>query len=202
MTLRRDELRELQYITPIDNITSIIKNGILSHKNATRVKHTSCAKQEIQDRRSEVIVPSGKPLHWYVNLYFDARNPMLHLLKDDHETLCVLAIDQLVIDLPGAVIVDCNASREYALFKPTSSGLAMIEKDLVYAEYWTHDDPVDQYYHKGAKCAEVLIPERVDAKFILKAYISCNSSKVDLLSRLEESNLELQTIVDGHLFFH
>lgn len=201
MTLKRDELRELQYITPIGNIPSIVKSGILSHKNVAKVEHASCAKQEIQDRRSKVIVPGGKPLHWYVNLYFDARNPMMHLLKDNHENLSVLAISADVIDIPGTVVVDCNASREYALFKPASAGLAMIDKDLVYAEFWTHDDPVEQYRHKGAKCAEVLVPERVEPHFVMKAYVSCETSKVVLLGLLDEYKLQLKTVVDGHLFF-
>lgn len=50
------------------------------------------------------MVPGGRPLHEYVNLYFCARNPMLFRIKDLHLELCVLQIDTNVLDLPGVVI--------------------------------------------------------------------------------------------------
>lgn len=39
--MRRDELAELQYITPIVNVASILQHGILSHKRASMLLHES-----------------------------------------------------------------------------------------------------------------------------------------------------------------
>lgn len=66
--MKREELEELHYITPISNVPSICKRGILSHHGAARIQHQSIAMAEIQDRRAKVTVPGGRRLHEYANL--------------------------------------------------------------------------------------------------------------------------------------
>nr|MBA2390780.1 DUF4433 domain-containing protein [Geodermatophilaceae bacterium] len=138
--MKREELPELHYITPIANIPSILERGLLSYKRATSILRRSVAMQEIQARRAKVVVPGGQRLHEYVNLYIHARNPMLYKRQDQHRELCVLRISTDVLDLPGVVVADQNASSGYARFEPAPSGLEIIERDMVFAEYWTHPD--------------------------------------------------------------
>lgn len=61
--MHRDDLEELHYITPINNIPSILQHGILSHKRADRMDHETVALQEVQDRRKDKRLPTGKRLH-------------------------------------------------------------------------------------------------------------------------------------------
>jgi hypothetical protein len=75
--MKRQKIKELHYITHIDNMLSIWKHGILCHKLAYRLKHISVSMEEVQKKRANKKVPGGKPLHEYANLYFCARNPML-----------------------------------------------------------------------------------------------------------------------------
>jgi hypothetical protein len=49
--MKREELPELHYIAPIDNVLSILKSGILSHRLAEQIAHKSVAMEEIQDLR-------------------------------------------------------------------------------------------------------------------------------------------------------
>ena len=199
--MRREELAELHYITPIANVPSICAHGVLSHKRAKKVEHESVSMQLIQDRRARVVVPGGRPLHDYVNLYFDARNPMMFVRKDNHMALCVLRVSPDVLDLHGVVVSDCNASREYARFKPAPNGLAIVDRDLVFAEYWTHlDDPIKEYRHKGVKCAEVLVPDRIEPRFIVGTYVSCPGSR-DALMGMFAGATGVEVVVNGHLFF-
>ena len=88
-----EDVQELHYITHIDNISSICDNGILSHRQAGELSHISVASTEVQEKRAKKIIPGGRALHEYVNLYFDARNPMLYVLQDKHADLCILKID-------------------------------------------------------------------------------------------------------------
>jgi len=60
--VRREDLNELHYITPIDNVPSILKLGILSHAGAAEIEHVSVAMDEIQQRRAQVVVPGGRQL--------------------------------------------------------------------------------------------------------------------------------------------
>ncbi|MBE0467489.1 MAG: DUF4433 domain-containing protein [Candidatus Desulforudis sp.] len=89
-----------------------MQNGILSHRQAQKVRHISVAMREIQGIRARKMVPgpSGRPLHEYVKLYIHARNPMLYYLTRRHNNICVLRIAPAVLELPGAVIVDRNAA--------------------------------------------------------------------------------------------
>jgi hypothetical protein len=140
--MNRSDLRELHYITTISNVASIITHGILSHKSAAKVRHTSIAMEEVQERRKKKIVPGGRPLHDYVNLYICARNPMLYVRLSEHQNLCVVQIHPDILDEPGVIITDCNAASDYARFAQAPQGLSIVDKDLTFAEYWTHPDPV------------------------------------------------------------
>jgi hypothetical protein len=200
--LRRDELPELHYITPIANVESICRHGILSHRQAKKVSHRSVAMERIQERRRRVVVPGGRPLHEYANLYICARNPMLYKLQAQHAALSVLRVSPAVLDLPGTVVVDGNASSKYVAFRPAPAGLAMVDKELVFAEYWTHpDDPIREYQHSVAKCAEVLVPDRIGPEFVTGAYVCCTESEAALRAQLALANRSPQVTVDRHLFF-
>lgn len=90
----RSQLAELHYITAIDNVSSMLKLGLLCHVSAESVMHTSVAMDAIQARRARKSVPGGRRLHEYVNLYINGRNIMLS--KVLHETsidaVCLLQV--------------------------------------------------------------------------------------------------------------
>ncbi len=201
--MRRDDLSELHYITHFDNVISICEMGIMSHKKAELIPHVSVASKIIQDRRSSKFIPGGGSLHEYVNLYFHARNPMLFKLRHEYgySELCVLSISPDVLDTPGVVIASCNASSDYALFRAAPDGLGVIDEALVYAEYWTHHDQVEQWRRASIKCAEVLIPGSVDAKFVDRAYVSCIDSKIKLERIIRDAGASLDVAVNAYLFF-
>lgn len=195
--MRRDELSELQYITPIQNLVSICQLGILSHRKAQRVDHQSVAMEEIQDRRKLVVVPGGCRLHDYANLYIHARNPMMYRRQIHHRTLAVLRIRPAILDLPGVVVSDGNASSDYTRFAEAPAGLALIDTAMVFADDWSHADQIEKWRHASAKCAEVLVPDRVAPELLMGIYVSCAESR----GELEELGLPLRITVDSHLFF-
>ena len=82
------ELRELQYITPIANVTSIIQHGIVCFDRAQALGAVSVANEEVQVIRATRKVQGGLSLHSYVCLYFHARNPMLSEIRSRCEELC------------------------------------------------------------------------------------------------------------------
>lgn len=158
-------------ITAIDNIPSIIQNGILSHHAAANIPHSSIAMAEVQARRSKVRIPGGGPLHDYANLYFDYNNPMLFLRKGQAEELCILGVDASVMDQPGCIISDRNAATSVARFYAAPEGISKIDIDTVFLQYWTHEDPYEYQNRKAIKCAEILVPGKVPYEFIVGAYV-------------------------------
>ncbi|MGQ9555506.1 MAG: DUF4433 domain-containing protein [Anaerolineae bacterium] len=134
----------------------------------------------------------------YANLYFCARNPMMYKRKDLHEQLCVLRVSTDVLYLEGVVIADGNAASGPTAFWPAPDGLAKVDKELVFAEYWTDSDPTIQTYKKRVKCAEVLVPMRVEPQFIVGAYVSCERVRSALMAVAPK----LVIVTNAHLFFY
>ena len=195
--MKRSELKELHFITRIDSLASILELGILSNKLAQKVKHASIADSEIQGRRSTVVVPGGRQLHEYTNLYICGRNPMLRKRRHQHAEICVLRVSTDVLDLAGVVIADANASSDYVRFAAAPNGLQIVDRELTFAEYWTDADERTYWKKKSAKCAEVLVPDCIDPKYILGCYVSCEESR----KSVNELVPELNAAVDAHLFF-
>jgi hypothetical protein len=154
---------ELHSIMPIANIGSVMERGILSYEGATKLRHHSVALQPVQDKRDQKQVPGGLKLHQYANLYFHARNPMLFKRKDEALELCVLRISTQVLHLNGTVISDQNAASDYVRFlHPTQWEL--LDFDDIYAMNWLHLDTITYWRRKARKCAEVLVPHRVECR--------------------------------------
>lgn len=195
--MTRQELSELHYIAHMNNVPSILRLGILSNKMCSKVAHTSVAMQEVQDRRAKVAVPGGRRLHEYVNLYICARNPMLYKLRGQHLDLCVLRVSTDVLDLPGTVVTDANASSNYVRFAAAPAGLSIVDRDLTFADDWRDPDPIQYFRKKSAKCAEVLVPDRVGPRFILGAYVSCPEA----MNRMNGLNTGINLILNANMFF-
>jgi len=195
--MTRAELHELGYIVPIATVPSVLQHGILSHRRAENIAHGSIALQDVQNLRARKVVPNGRALHEYANLYICPRNPMLLKKSDIHEQICVLRVSADVLDIRNVVVTDSNAASKYVSFKPAPEGLAIVDRDRTFAEWWTHDDQIEQWRHSSQKCAEVLVPDRVPPNYIIGAYVSCDGSR-EGLQRLVPG---LPITVDAHLFF-
>ena len=195
--MNREDLKELQYIAAISNVASIMAHGILSHKEAEKVAHYSVAMPEVQELRAKKVVPGGRPLHDYANLYVCARNPMLYKRCNRHAELCVLRVGTEVLDLRNVVISDGNAASAYTAFGPSPWGLGLIDKELVLLERWTDPDVIKKWHKARVKCAEVLVPEKIEPRFITGAYVSCTEAE----AHLRAAGFKMPITVDAHLFF-
>lgn len=172
--MKRHEISELHNIQHVSNLSSIISKGILCHTTAAPLAHTSVADPQVQQIRAKVVVAGGKQLHDYANLYINARNSMMYVLAagSKYKDLCVLRVSLNVLDLPGVVVTDQNAASGYARFSPPLSGLALLDHDYIFADYWTHpDDQIAEWRHKAAMCAEVLVPNLVPPQHIIGTFV-------------------------------
>lgn len=195
--MKHSDLQELHYITPIANVKSIMSRGILCKTKASRLNPVSIALEEVQDTRAKKAVPGGLPLHSYANLYFCARNPMMFKRRGQHGDICVLKVSTEVLDLRDVVIADGNAASKYTAFWPSPSGLAKVNGEWVFAEYWTDQDQITYWRKASAKCSEVLVPDTVPARMVMGASVSCEDARQKLL----DIGFARPIAVDAHLFF-
>ncbi len=198
--VERSELSEVHYITAISNLPSMLSLGLLSHDRAATVSHVSVAMEEIQDRRAPKTVPGGRRLHEYVNLYINARNVMLARVLHSHsiDELCVVRVSSSVIDHPHVVIADRNAASDYVRFADASVGLALVNREKVFAQYWTHSgDQIAEWQHKSAMCAEVLVPDTVDPRYITGVYVGSGQAQRSVTT--VDAGLDLK--LSDYMFF-
>lgn len=194
----RSRVTELHYITPVANLGSILARGVLSHNRVARLPHASVALESVQDRRAGKRVPRGRLLHDYANLYFDARNPMMYTLKKNSVVpLTIVRLDPAVLDVPGSVITDGNAASFATVFLSSPSGLGRLTEDRVYAVSWDHPDPMVKNELKRTRCAELLVPDRVEPRFVLGCYIDHRSHRSTCVSQSPSVSVE----VNAHVFF-
>jgi hypothetical protein len=197
--VERNELAEFHYITPIVNLVSIVNLGILSHNRAEAVAHASVAMAEIQDLRANKAVPNGRQLHDYANLYFHARNAMMYKRRAKHEELCVIKVSSDVLDLPNVIVSDSNAAANdhYVRFAAAPDGLRIVNRQETYAESWNSPNYYEKCRLRSKRCAEVLVPDRVEPNFLMGVYVS-GEAGLEGYTALE---LNLPAIIDRHLFF-
>ena len=89
----------LYNIQAIDNVASIMQEGLLSNEKAHHISHTSIAMNVVQERRENIRVPNGLNLHQYANVYFDPHNPMLSARRSQNNSLCILKFDCMILDM-------------------------------------------------------------------------------------------------------
>lgn len=170
---------ELHSIMPIANFGSVGQHGILSYERAAQLPHHSVALQPVQDKRDKKQVPGGLKLHQYANLYFHARNPMLYKRLAQASSLCVLRVSTQVLQLKAVVITDQNAASDWVRFYSPAQWQSLPFDDI-FATDWRHPDPPSYYRRKSRKCAEVLVPGRVEPGYIVGAYVIDHAAGVQL----------------------
>ena len=187
----------LYNIQAIENIPSIMRRGLLSNERAACITHTSIAMNGVQERRDKIRVPNGLKLHQYANVYFDPHNPMLSVRRNQNNDICILKIDCCILDMPGVVVSDRNASSDYASFYSPGIGMKEIDFDLVYARYWTDEDYYVQMEKKSIKCAEVLVPYVIPHEYIMCAAVIDK----DAAHKLEAVGFDKTIEIEPRVFF-
>ena len=195
--LQRTHQRSLYNITPINNVSSIIQNGILCFDDIKNVQHQSIAMDEVQARRDQIVIPGGLRLHQYANLYFTYNNAMLFKRKEIAEDLCVLALSPEVLDITDCIVSDRNAAASLAKFYPAEDGLSQLDFDLIFSQYWTHDDPYEQSNHRAIKCAEILVPHQIPYSYVVGAYVVSESAE----QMLRQTGFDQRIVINTKVFY-
>lgn len=99
--------------------------------------------------------------------------------------------------LAGTVIADQNAASDYVRFL-TPSQWALLDFDAIYAMDWRHpEDQIAFWRHKARKCAEVLVPHRVEPRLLTGAYVVDQAAA----SRVAGASPILASTVEPVMFF-
>jgi hypothetical protein len=123
-TLQAKNIRELYYTINIENLASVLENGLLSRKRAKRLNliKKDISNHEIQGLRERKIIErvdenkKDKPrkIHRHVNLHLNPHNGMmirnLFTQKMNPDDLCIVCIHSKILDRGDIVITNKNAT--------------------------------------------------------------------------------------------
>jgi len=194
---RLSDVQELHYIISLGNIESVLKNGILSYSRSSKIEHTSIADNDVRERRLRKFVPNGRNLGEYVNLYFNARNPMMYRLKPDINRLCILIISADIIQKEDCVLTDGNAACDYVRFLNYNEASNKLNFEYIYIKYWNDNDPIKKAKKTFEIMAEVLVADCVHNDYIIGAYVPNNRS----LDVLKQTGFNKEIVINPNLFF-
>lgn len=193
-------IKELYYITHIENVSSILKRGIFCHQiiEEQSIPFTPIYNKEIVSRRAQRMVPSGQSLWAFANLYFQARNPMLYKVVHDVplEDIVVLGIRRDVMNLKGTLIADGNAANSPTTIAPRSKVAKSQWVEIInntQKEWWNQEDG-----SKRKIMAECLVPERIAPDYIDTIYTPSLKAKDKLESILP---VGVPVVPEADMFF-
>ena len=158
------------------------------------------ADEDVQNIRDGKRVPNALPLHDYANLYLDARNPMMFKRKAFSEKFILLVVSLNVLRIKGVVVSDGNAAAEMTAFGPPEImiGKDRLEYDKIFMRHWpVADDIRETRENKRKKCAEVLVPHKIDYDNILGAIVVNKQVENDL----KQKGFLKKIVINPDLFF-
>lgn len=219
--MRQLDLRNLYYITHIDNLPSILEKGILSHERIEddQVQSARIYNTEIVNVKKEKNTPNQKSLWSYANLYFQPRNPMMYRVVHEKgaKGLAVICIAKEVLQTHGIFITDGNAANAPTQFYSPTNGLKMLQQQwkIVQSEWWNNLNG-----SKRKIMAECLVPNSVSPEFIRSVYVADEDTRMRVskiigsrsVSVIPEPRLFFQpnrrdkigeniSLIDGDMFF-
>lgn len=201
--MRRAPIKELYYITHIDNLSSILKRGILSHElvESQKVECTRIYADDIVKKRRKIKTPDGRNLWSFANLYFKPRNPMLYRVvffgeSTDANDIAVLGVQMSVLNRPDIFISTGNAAHSLSDILTASEGrkiLSQIKKNTD-KKYWT-----DESGSKRKIMAECLVPGMVPSQFITEVYVASHEAAEKVKPAAEQFGLPV--VSEPNMFF-
>jgi len=196
---KRKHVRELYYITHIDNVSSVMAKGILSHDRIEKenIKYTPIYDEEIVGWRREKYV-KGRSLWSFANLYFNARNAMLYRLmcQKSIDDIAVLGISPSILEQSGVIITTGNAAcaqTEFLIYSPTMASVILEEANK---EYWKEEDGT-----KRKTMAECLIPDTVPPEYINSIYAPSHETREKVEKSLSAYSRNIPVIPQPYIFF-
>ena len=198
--MRNLDMKNLYYITHIDNLPSIFERGILSHERIEEegLQPAHIYNTDIVNRRRKKNTPDRKSLWSYANLYFQPRNPMMYRVVHEKgsKDLTVISVSKKILQEPGVFITDGNAANDPTQFYFPAEGLKMLRQQwkIIQNEWWNNLDG-----SKRKIMTECLVPNNISPEFINSIYVADEETRVRAFAKV--SSRSISVIPEPKMFF-
>lgn len=201
--LKRQHLAEsdinpmLYHMTHINNLSSILNNGLYSHSAVSSPFDIS--DKEVNSRRESPEPIHKRPIHDYVPLYFNVKNPMLFRVQKKYDDdIVILQFDKEVCLLKETLFTYNNAASTYAKFYYCVKKFsAEAQWDVINSKYWNED-----YEIKLAVMSECLVLNHLDKNFIKSIHCRTLNTGNKIMALLQSAGQEnINVYCESPLFF-
>lgn len=189
------------HFTHIDNLQSIIDNGILPKNklNEIGINPTSIANEDVQAKRDDkyfyVAKDTKYTLHDLVPLYFSSPNPMLSAIREVQQNIVIILIKSFFLNKVSYAFTDGNAASDRTKQYWKFDKLDEVDREVREAKYW-NDFPDGT----RKRCAECLIYPKVDVSYFwrIDAYNDEVANRARQMVSTSCNNIE---VTKSHKFF-
>lgn len=203
------KIQSLYYITPWENLQSILKNGLLCYNLVKHgnINYESFADARIQESRSKIRI-GERTANDYVPLFFSRKTPMLYRVQKEYENagrsineIIYICIKSEILGEEGVWFSDGNiASLKTKIFCDLDD-LRKLDWEKIRASYWYTTTPSSYSTDEARriKGAEVLVPERVDPCYFEKIVVYDQNMKSFLRTKFPDLQIPIE--VDREYYF-
>lgn len=188
-------------IDHIDNLTGILNHGILCRNEAK--DYIDISDPEVQARRKYKRVPCSPELtlHDFVPLFIAPKSPMLSARRKEQPEIVYLHISPTVLNLPGAVFTDGNASDKVTQFFTDFADFDKLDWRILKARYWSSDDETLRDENSRRRSAEILIPRCVAREHIQSISVYNRKAYDRVKGILEKINATIKVLINIDFYF-
>jgi hypothetical protein len=204
----------LYHLSSIENLQSILSEGILSHDLSMEKNPKRVADAGIVEYRKTKTLSSGYPLTHYANFYFKPENAMLwRILKeapqkhDNPENIIVFEIN-LDINQDDIFVSDGNCAKSSSMIEPvsistlpgyTAHDIFLSIDEMKTKSSWNGDPELKRRFQ-----AECLIPEKVKVSSIHAIHVQNDVIQENIHDIIQEKFPNLRNIevkINSPMFF-
>ena len=197
--MKNPHVKGLYYITHINNIPSILQQGILSHTlvEAQGVQYTPIYDEQIVNNRQKKNTPNGKSLWEFANVYFQPRNPMLYRVTQGKKgEIAILRIRPDVLQRPDIFITTGNAASQPTEILPMKEGLAKVFQmwDIINSEWWKEEDGSKRRIMAECLVHGIIPPDLIDTIYV------ANHATAEKVKRFVHAS-KISIVPEPYMFF-
>ena len=180
----------LFYMAPRKNAPWIALSGVFSY-NRINTSDFSQFLQSIADpfvnNRRDSLQIEEKPLHDYVPLYWATHTPMQYVVKLPQDQLVFFVLEAAqILKLSGVITTDGNAASNDTKFFRGDGALPHLDWEIIQTpNCWSRE-------YKRKKCAEVLVPDKIEPTLIRQICVFSTSSSKHLKTAICETAQNLK----------
>ena len=183
----------IYHMTHVNNLQNILQYGLLSHNNS--VVTNKIDNPEVNSRRNFNDPIYNKNVHSYVPFYFNPKNAMLYVNKENQGNLIILVFDANLIYDKGSLFTDGNASANGTKFYNDINNLDKLDWNCINTKYWN-----DIEDGKRKRMSEVLVSDIVNIDKLKKIYC-INYHIKNYIDNIIKNYPNIQVEVNTEIFF-